>query len=96
MSVKSKVKRCNAEIKRLKDQLETSELSNSRLREKLDSQIDNKTLENIVKFAVTQHIGNLQGRIAIDAIGVDKMNNLRLSIDRNYEYGQAYIIRVTY
>lgn len=96
MSVKSKVKRCNAEIKRLKDQLETSELSNSRLREKLDSQIDNKTLENIVKFAVTQHIGNLQGGIAIDAIGVDKMNNLRLSIDRNYEYRQAYIIRVTY
>ena len=96
MSVKSKVKRCNAEIKRLKEQLETSELSNRRLRQRLDSQIDNKTLENIVKFAVTQHIGNLQGGIGIDAMGIDKMNKLILFIDRNYEYGNAYIIRVTY
>ena len=96
MSVKSKVKRCNAEIKRLKSQLEASELSNNRLRQKLDSQIDNKTLENIVKFAVTQQIGGLRGGISIDAMGIDKMNDLRLSIDRNYEYGQAYIIRVTY
>ena len=96
MSVKSKIKRCNGEIKRLKDQLETSELSNRRLRQKLDSQIDDKTLENIVKFAVTQHIGNLQGGISIDAIGIDKMENLRLFIDRNHEYGNAYIIRVTY
>ncbi len=96
MSVKSKVKRCNAEIKRLKDQLLVSELSNNRLREKLDSQIDNKILENIVKFAVTQHIGNLQGGIAIDAVGIDKMNNLRLSINRSYADGNTYIIRVTY
>ena len=96
MSVKSKVKRCNAEIKRLKDQLEASELSNNRLRQKLDSQIDNKTLENIVKFAVTQHIGNLQGGISIDAMSIDKMDNLKLFIDRNYRYGNSYIIRVTY
>ena len=73
MSVKSKVKRCNAEIKRLEDQLEASELSNNRLRQKLDSQIDNKTLENIVKFAVTQHIGNLKGGISIDAMSIDNM-----------------------
>lgn len=96
MSVKSKVKRCNAEIKRLRDQLETSELSNHRLRQKLDSQIDNKTLENIVKFAITQQIGGLRGGMAIDAMGIDKMNNLRLSIDRSYRDGNAYIIRVTY
>ena len=55
MSVKSKVKRCNAEIKRLKEQLETSELSNYRLRQRLDSQIDNKTLENIIKFDILIH-----------------------------------------
>ena len=96
MSVKGKVKRCNAEITRLKSQLLASELSNNRLREKLDYQIDNKTLENIVKFAVTQQIGGLRGGISIDAMGIDKMNDLRLSIDKNYEYGQAYIIRVTY
>ncbi len=94
MSVKGKVKRCNAEIKRLRDKLQASEFENNRLRYKQDT--DNKTLENIVKFAVTQQIGGLRGGISIDAMGIDKMNDLRLSIDRNYEYGQAYIIRVTY
>ena len=94
MSVKGKVKRCNAEIKRLKDKLQASEFENNRLRYKQDT--DNKTLENIVKFAATQQIGGLRGGISIDAMGIDKMNDLRLSIDRNYEYGQAYIIRVTY
>ena len=94
MSVKGKIKRCNAEIKRLKDKLQASEFENNRLRYKQDT--DNKTLENIVKFAVTQQIGWLRGGISIDAMGIDKMNDLRLSIDRNYEYGQAYIIRVTY
>lgn len=94
MSVKGKMKRCNAEIKRLKDKLQASEFENNRLRYKQDT--DNKTLENIVKFAVTQQIGGLRGGISIDAMGIDKMNDLRLSIDRNYEYGQAYIIRVTY
>lgn len=94
MSVKGKIKRCNAEIKRLKDKLQASEFENNRLRYKQDT--DNKTLENIVKFAVTQQIGGLRGGISIDAMGIDKMNDLRLSIDRNYEYGQAYIIRVTY
>lgn len=33
MSVKSKVKRCNAEIKHLKEQLETSELLNHKLQQ---------------------------------------------------------------
>ena len=94
MSVKGKIKRCNSEIKRLKDKLQASEFENNRLRYKQDT--DNKTLENIVKFAVTQQIGGLRGGISIDAMGIDKMNDLRLSIDRNYEYGQAYIIRVTY
>ena len=53
MSVRGKVKRRNKEIKRLQEELETYQLSNRRLREKLDSQIDNRTLENIIKFAVT-------------------------------------------
>lgn len=96
MSVKSKVKRCNAEIKHLKEQLETSELLNHKLQQQFETLIDNKTLGNIVKFAVTEHIGNLQGGIAIDARGIDKMHNLRLSIDRSYENENAYIIRVTY
>ena len=96
MSVKGKVKRCNKQIKILQDQLETAQLSNSRLREKIDSQIDNKTLENIIKFALTNHIGNLRGGMMIDAISIDKMKDLRLLIDRDDECGRAYIIRVTY
>lgn len=96
MSVKGKVKRCSKEIERLKKELEESKLLNRRLRQDFGSQIDKKTLENIVKFAVTQHIGNLRGGIAIEAMGVDKMNDLKLSINRNYEFGAAYIIKVTY
>ena len=94
MSVKSKVKRCNAEIRRLKEQLEVSELSNNRLRQKLDIQTDNKTLENIVKFALTNHIGGLRAGIAIEAPAIDKMQQLKLTIDRDYTNGQAYILKV--
>jgi hypothetical protein len=96
MSVKSKVKRCNAEIKHLKEQLETSELLNHKLQQQFETLIDNKTLENIVKFAVTQQIGGLHGGITINAMSIDKMNDLRLFIDRSYENEDAYIIRVTY
>lgn len=96
MSVRGKVKRRNKEIKRLQDELETYKLSNSRLREKLDSQKDNKILENIIKFALTNHIGNLRGGMMIDATSIDKMKDLRLLIDRDNECGRAYIIRVTY
>lgn len=34
MSIKSKIKRCNKEIKRLRDELETERLSNIRLHKK--------------------------------------------------------------
>lgn len=96
MSVKGKVKRCNKQIKILQDQLETAQLSNSRLREKIDSQIDNRTLENIIKFAITNHVGNLRAGIMIDSVAIDKMKDLRLLIDRDDECGRAYVIRVTY
>lgn len=94
MSVKSKVKRCNKEIERLKNELETERLSNNRLRYKLDN--GNELLENIVKFAVTNQVGNLRAGMIIDARGVDKMKELKLSIDRGYINENAYIIRVHY
>ncbi len=63
MSVKNKVKRLNKEILNLKNKLETTELSNRRLRYKLDQEKQCKQyteqLENIVKFAITNHIGNV-------------------------------------
>ena len=52
-------------------------------------------LENILKFAITNHIGNLRGGMEIERYGIDKMQNLRLSIDYVPE-NNSYIIRVSY
>lgn len=96
MSVKGKIKRLNQQLKESKDELETYKLSNSRLREKIDSQTNDRTLENIIKFAITNHVGNLRAGIMIDAATIDKMKDLKLLIDRSDECGRAYVIRVTY
>ena len=95
MSVKSKVKRCNKEIKRLQEELETYQLSNSRLREKLNSQINDKTLENIIKFALTNQVGGLRAGMMIDRYSVDKMSDLRLIIEYSH-IENAYKIMTTY
>lgn len=95
MSVKSKIKRLNKEIRKLQEELETYQLSNSRLRQKLDTQTHNETLENIVKFAVTNHVGNLCCGMAIDWNSIDKMRELKLDIEKNH-MEHAYFIRVTY
>lgn len=106
MSVKGKVKRLNKRIENLKEELQTYQLSNSRLRNKndtlkteLEGQKADKQyteqLENIVKFAITNHIGNLRGGMQIERYGIDKMQNLRLSIDYLPEFN-GYIIRVNY
>lgn len=99
MSVKSKVKRCNKEIIRLEEQLETERLSNRRLRMKLDEQIHSQVyieqLENIVKFALTNHIGNLKGGMRIEKFGIDKLKELKLVIDYEPQFN-SYIIRVNY
>ena len=99
MSVKVKVKRLNKQIKNLQEELQTYQLSNNRLKVKLEEQKSDKQyteqLENIVKFALTNHIGNLRGGMQIDRYGIDKMQDLRLSIDYQPEYN-SYIIRVNY
>lgn len=99
MSVKAKVKRLNKEIIKLKDELETETLSNRRLRQRLDEEKQFsdyvRQLENIVKFALTNQIGNLRGGMLIERYGIDKMQNLRLSIDYVPE-NNSYIIRVSY
>ena len=94
MSVKGKVKRLNKELIKLRDDLETERLSNRRLRQKLDKQYTEQ-LENIIKFAITNHIGNLRGGMQIEKYGIDKMQDLRLSIDYQPEFN-SYIIRVIY
>ena len=99
MSVKTKIKRCNREIVKLQNELETERLSNRRLRQKLDEEKQSKQyteqLENIVKFAITNHIGNLRGGVGIERYEIEKMQNLKLSIDYEIEY-DSYVIRVNY
>lgn len=99
MSVKSKVKRLNKEIIKLQDELETERLSNRRIRQKIDEEKQfndyTRQLENILKFAITNHIGNLRGGMQIERYGIDKMQDLRLSIDYMPE-NNSYIIRVSY
>lgn len=99
MSVKTKVKRCNKEIKRLEEELGTVKLSNIRLKIKLDEQMRSRVyieqLENIVKFAITNHIGGIKGGMQIEKYGIDKMQDLRLSIDYQPQFN-SYIIKVNY
>ena len=106
MSVKGKVKKLNKKIKNLQEELQTYQLSNSRLRNKndrlkteLEGQKADKQyteiLKNIVKFAITNHIRNLRGGMQIERYGIDKMQNLRLSIDYQPEFN-SYTIRVNY
>ena len=106
MSVKGKVKKLNKKIENLQEELQTYQLSNSRLRNKndrlkteLEEQKADKQyteqLENILKFAITNHIGNLRGGMQIERYGIDKMQDLRLSID--YEpMLNSYVIKVSY
>ena len=106
MSVKGKVKRLNRQIDDLQEELQICKLSNSRLRNKndrlkteLEEQKADKQyteqLENILKFAITNHIGNLRGGMQIERYGIDKMENLRLTIDYEPQFN-SYIIRVNY
>lgn len=106
MSVKGKVKRLNKKIENLQEELQTYQLSNSRLKNKndrlkieLEEQKADKQyieqLENIIKFAITNHIGNLRGGMQIERYGIDKMQNLKLSIDYEFQHN-SYIIRVNY
>lgn len=99
MSVKSKVKRCNKEIEILKLKIKDLECQNSNLRKNIlknDSNSEKtKLYENIIKFAITNHIGNLRGGMMVDCDGIDKMNNLKLDIESNH-FEHAYIMRVRY
>lgn len=99
MSVKRKVKRLNRQIENLQEELQTCQLSNSRLKTELEEQKEDKQyrkqLENILKFAISNHIGNLRGGMQIERYGIDKMQDLRLSIDYQPEFN-SYIIRVNY
>ena len=99
MSVKGKVKRLNRQIEKLNCeliQLETLKNNNKRIIEDYSSDLEKiKIYENIIKFAITNHIGNLKCGMLIERYGIDKMQNLRLDIDYQPEFN-SYIIRVNY
>ena len=71
MSVKGKVKRCNKEIKRLeseldsiKTQLNTKNNNLKRISEDYEEDLEKiKLYENIIKFAITNQIGNFKSFI---------------------------------
>lgn len=106
MSVKGKVKKLNKKIENLQEELQNCQLSNSRLRNKNDrlkaelegQKADNQyteQLENILKFAITNHIGNLRGGMSIDRYGIDKMKDLRLNIEYQ-PFFNDYAIKVNW
>lgn len=99
MSVKGKVKRLNRQIEKLNCeliQLETLKNNNKRIIEDYSSDLEKiKIYENILKFAITNHIGNLRGGMQIERYGIDKMQDLKLNIDYQPEFN-SYIIRVNY
>ncbi len=93
MSVKSKVKRCNKKINQLQEEINNlkTTLSNKQIENSSKEQL----YENIIKFAITNQIGNLKGGMMIDYFGIDKMKDLKLSIESN-PIEHAYIMRINY
>lgn len=99
MSVKSKVKRCNKEIKRLESRLKDLEIQNYNLRKNILKNDDNsektKLYANIIKFAITNHIGELNAGMRIERHGIDKMQDLKLNVEYDPMFN-SYIMRVHY
>lgn len=99
MSVKSKVKRCNKEIERLELKVEDLEIQNDNLRKNILKQDDNsektKIYSNIVKFALTNHIGGLNAVMKIERNEIDKMQDLKLNVEYDPMFN-SYIMRVHY
>lgn len=93
MSVKSKVKRCNKKILQLENEI--NKLKTGLYNETVKTSSKEQLYENIIKFAITNHIGGLCGGMIIDYFGIDKMNNLKLDIESNH-FEHAYIMRVRY
>lgn len=93
MSVKSKVKRCNKEILRLEEEINKlkAELYNNTVRKSSKEQL----YENIIKFAITNHIGGLKGGMMVDYFTIDKMRDLELDVESSY-MDHSYIMRVRY
>lgn len=91
MSVKSKVKRCNKKILELEQEL--NKLKTESLNKTIEKSSKEQIYENVIKFALTNHIGGLYGGIVVDCFSIDKMKDLSLDIESNY-FEHSYMIRV--
>ncbi len=96
MSVKSKIKRLNRQIEILRKEniLQVDHILQLEVRRN-DKSKREEMLENIIKFAITNHVGGLHAGMAIDWFGIDKMKDLKLDIEKN-AMEHAYIMRVRY
>ena len=96
MSVKGKVKRLNKEILELKQEnIKQADHILFLEEHRNDKTKREKTLENILKFAITNHIGGLKGGMIISSWGIEKMQELKLDIERS-PVENAYIMRIRY
>ena len=93
MSVKGKVKRCNKRIGQLEKEI--NDLKSRLFNKQMDNSSKEQLYENIIKFAITNQIGNLKGGMMIDFFDIDKLKDLKLSIESNPRE-HAYIMRVNY
>ena len=93
MSVKSKIKRLNKEIEKLKK--ENNRLITESCNKSIEKSSKEELYENIIKFAITNQIGGLKGGMMVDFFSVDKMKELNLSVESSY-FKHAYTIRVSY
>lgn len=91
MSVKGKIKRLNRKLEEMK-RINKRQADRILYLENISPR--EEMLENIVKFALTNQVGNLRAGMAIEAPAIDKMQQLKLTINRDYTNGQAYILRV--
>lgn len=99
MSVKSKVKRCNKEIKRLEEkiiELNQTKHNFKRVSEDYERDLEKlKLYENIIKRIITDRIGDLKGGMRIDRFGVEKLQQIKLDIEYDV-MTDSYIMRVYY
>lgn len=96
MSVKGKIKRLNKELAEVKQEnIKQADHILFLEEHRNDKTQREKTLENILKFAITNHIGNLRGGMMVDSREVEKMQELKLDIERS-PIENAYIMRIMY
>ena len=97
MSVKSKVKRCNEEIKRQEETILYLIDKNKKLNEIVQDYSEEhskiKAYENILKYLIARQAGSVHCGMRIACLDTAMLNNLRITVDYDYPT-DSYEIRV--